>query len=141
MNTKVWVAINTECVTIINRDHCEILLTIPFMKLSWEFQDMDLKEGFESPCLFLQFLVDKSNSNTNGTDEDDEEQVTKLLKVYSREARLMDALINTCVQRRRNQQYQSPSTDPDPFDFGSKIVNKLEVLCLSTYSKEGESMD
>nr|KAG5691779.1 hypothetical protein BaRGS_014779 [Batillaria attramentaria] len=57
-DTEVWVAINTDSVTVIDRDKCDILLSIPFSQLSWEFRDPDFDgDNDPPPCLFLQFLT------------------------------------------------------------------------------------
>lgn len=146
-DTNVWVAINTDCVSIINRDRFELLLSIPFRQLSWEFQDPEFDgDNDPPPCLFLQFLVVRPKSTKRKESFTEEEQVTKLLKVYSREAKLMDALINTCVKRKRSQMQRSPGMDfPDSSLFedisSQKTLNRLEQLCLSTYSKDGEILD
>lgn len=154
-DTEVWVAINTDCVTVINRTRCELLLSIPFSQLSWEYKDPDFDgDNDPPPCLFLQFLVDELRSGSEREDAENgaaatamgtAEPVTKLLKVYSREAKLMDALIETCVRRKRQQLQGSPGVDfvdGGLFDNSSrKILNKLDQLCLSTYSKDGENLD
>lgn len=156
-DTEVWTAINTDCVTVIDRARRELLLSIPFSQLSWEFRDPDFDgDNDPPPCLFLQFLTNETSEGVegsvagNGVQGDPEGgnatgALTKLLKVYSREAKLMDALIETCVRRKLHQRQRSPGidfVDSGLFDSSSrKILNKLERLCLSTFTKEGESLD
>ena len=154
-DTEVWVAINMDCVTIIDRARSELLLSIPFSQMSWEFRDPDFDgDNDPPPCLFLQFLTNDSlqglgeNVQENGMSGDLEEAnavgLTKLLKVYSREAKLMDALIDTCVRRKLYQRKRNPGIDfveTGLFEGSShKVLNKLEKLCLSTFTKEGEKL-
>ncbi|XP_076452584.1 putative FERM domain-containing protein FRMD8P1 [Babylonia areolata] len=163
-DTEVWVAINMDCVTIVDRARCELLLSIPFAQLSWEFRDPDFDgDNDPPPCLFLQFLSSSASpsegggSNNGGSRSginlDPEEAegvtaVTKLLKIYSREAKLMDALIDTCVRRKLHQRLGGVNAagmdfvDSGLFDSSSrKILNKLERLCLSTFTKQGDKLE
>ncbi|XP_071079068.1 putative FERM domain-containing protein FRMD8P1 isoform X3 [Haliotis cracherodii] len=137
-DTKVLVAINTEGVSIIDKEKEILLLHAPFDQLLWEFREAEF-DGDDDimPSLFLQFLVEG------------EQEVTKLLQVYSREAKLMNALINTCVMKKKL------SRKDDSVDFvdaglfpgrndtshASKVCNKLDKLCLTTYTKKGECID
>lgn len=157
-DTEVWTAINTDCVTVVDRARRELLLSIPFSQLSWEFRDPDFDgDNDPPPCLFLQFLVSEGSNGpevsaaSNGMRGDPEVEngassaITKLLKVHSREAKLMDALIETCVRRKLHLRQRSSGedfVDSGLFDSSSrKILNKLERLCLSTYTKEGDAID
>lgn len=152
-DTEVWVAINTDSVTVLDREKCDILLSIPFSQLSWEFRDPDFDgDNDPPPCLFLQFLSGSMNTASSSDKQDMENgldtgggSLTKLLKVYSREAKLMDALIETCVRRKLYQRQGSPGidfVDSGLFDNSSRrVLNKLEKLCLSTYTKAGEKLD
>ncbi|KAL8576115.1 hypothetical protein ACOMHN_001465 [Nucella lapillus] len=151
-DTQVYTAINNDCVSIIERSRSQLLLSIPFSQLSWEFRDPDFDgDNDPPPCLFLQFLAEKSDLGeaSNGRQSDAEggnaTPLTKLLKIYSREAKLMDALIETCVQRKLCERVGCPGGDV--VDSGalfsspvSKVQNRLELLCLSTFTKEGERM-
>lgn len=149
-DTEVWVAINTECITVIDRTHCDLLVSIPFCQLSWEFQDPDFDgDNDPPPCLFIQFLAASDEGLVDDASLDGAkgvvEEVTKLLKIYSREAKLMDALIETCVRRKLHQRQRTQGNDyvdTGIFDSSSrKILNKLERLCLTTYTKDGEMLD
>ncbi|KAJ8309210.1 hypothetical protein KUTeg_014084, partial [Tegillarca granosa] len=125
--------------------HQEVLLAVPYSHLSW---NLDLNEDDEAlePCLLIQFLH-KENP-------EDETEVTKVLQIYSRQvsyhhqssssssssvsqARLMDALIDSCVKRQLQRQ-QSRRVETDGVyrnaDFCGMITNKLDRLCLATYS-------
>lgn len=151
-DTEVWVAINTECVTVIDRTKSELLLSIPFSELSWEFRDPDFDgDNDPPPCLFLQFLINDKLEAVEGEATGSGEGVpggaplTKLLKVFSREAKLMDALIETCVNRKLYQRQRSPGidvVDSGLFDSSRRnVMNKLERFCLSTYTKDGQVLD
>ena len=71
--------------------------------------------------------------------------VTKLLKVYSREAKLMDALIETCVHRKLLQRQDSGGDDVVDSAVGDsaahRVVYKLDRLCLSDFTTDGEKID
>ncbi|XP_048259646.1 putative FERM domain-containing protein FRMD8P1 isoform X4 [Haliotis rufescens] len=137
-DTKVLVAINTEGVSIIDKEKETLLLHAPFDQLLWEFREAEF-DGDDDimPSLFLQFLVEG------------EQEVTKLLQVYSREAKLMNALINTCVMKKKLSRKEDGVDFVDAGLFpgrndtshASKVCNKLDKLCLTTYTKKGECID
>ncbi|XP_052822896.1 putative FERM domain-containing protein FRMD8P1 isoform X3 [Octopus bimaculoides] len=127
----VWVCINTEGVCIIEKDKDFVDLAVPFTEMSWHFHD-DLEDE-KLPSLFIQFLV-----------KDGEETVTKLLEINSRQAKLMNALIDSMVKRKRQQQhvhrprrYSEQSYDSVDGAISStfnKSLNKLKRLSLDTYT-------
>ncbi|XP_067680211.1 putative FERM domain-containing protein FRMD8P1 isoform X2 [Haliotis asinina] len=134
-DTKVLVAINTEGVSIIDKEKEILLLYAPFDKLLWEYREAEF-DGDDDimPSLFLQFLV-----------RGEEQEVTKLLQIYSREAKLMNALINTCVMKKKISRKEDGVDFVDAGLFpsrndashASKVCNKLDKLCLTTYTKKG----
>ncbi|XP_076434671.1 putative FERM domain-containing protein FRMD8P1 [Babylonia areolata] len=156
-DTPVHTAINIDGVSVIDRARSELLLSIPFSQLSWEFRDPDFDgDNDPPPCLFLQFLASqgpadgKDGEASNGKHGDLEggspvAPLTKLLKIYSREAKLMDALIETCVRRKLSRQGEGDPPGLDSVDSGPSfstlargVRNRLERLCLSTFTKDGE---
>ncbi|KAK3093563.1 hypothetical protein FSP39_017341 [Pinctada imbricata] len=88
---EVWVAINTDGVCILDKHKEESMLAVPYEELSWDL-DPNIDEDEErDPSLLLQFLHN---------DPEGEGKCTKLLQVYSRQAKMMDALIDSCVKRK-----------------------------------------
>lgn len=134
---RVYICINTEGVTLFNRTTSEHLLHIPYSQLSWEWQDLEWDgDSDPPPTLLLQFLSKEP--------QDEGKKVTKLLQIYSRQAKLMDALIDTCVKRKLELQKMSEDNDFVDGDEDTKcktLVNKLEKLVLETYSVEGEQLE
>ncbi|ESP03034.1 hypothetical protein LOTGIDRAFT_230474 [Lottia gigantea] len=162
---KCIIAINTECVNIIDMEKNDCVLTVPFTQLSWRYREAQFDVDDDSmPCLFLQFLYDCPVKG----------RCTKLIEVYSREAKLMDALITSCVKHKLEigaepedfvDGDESPSLDfhilririllslmhrrerqinifyqlfSEP---SSKPIHKMDRLCCSTYSCKGEKID
>ncbi|GFN99048.1 Ferm domain-containing protein 8 [Plakobranchus ocellatus] len=137
---RVSLCINTEGVCIFNRAKAELLLYVPFTQLSWTWQDLPWDgDSDPPPTLMLQFLCDEQVEDNPG------KPVTKLLQVYSREARLMDALIESSVSRKLER--MTSNADADFVDGGvsesseRKILNKLEKLTLETYTQDGEQLE
>lgn len=126
---QVWVCINTEGLCIIEKDKDFVDLAVPFTEMSWQLHDNDIDED-KLPSLFIQFLV-----------KDEGENVTKLLEIHSKQAKLMNALIDSMVKRKRMEQPYHRHSLPnfDSVDGGisvtfSKNLNKLKRLSLDTYT-------
>ncbi|XP_005100537.1 putative FERM domain-containing protein FRMD8P1 [Aplysia californica] len=137
---RVNICINTDGITLFNKEKCEFLLYVPYSQLSWRYQDLEWDgDSDPPPTLMLQFLCNEQCDEAPG------QPVTKLLQIYSREAKLMDALIETCVKRKL--ELQKLGGDTDLVDGGlsdaaeKKILNKLEKLCLETYTVEGDQLE
>jgi hypothetical protein len=136
---RVSICINTEGVSIFNTEKDEFLLYVPFAELSWTYQDL-IWDGDNDPppTLMLQFICDEVHEKLQG------QPVTKLLQIYSKEAKLMDALIETCVSRKL-EMLRSPGEDF--VDAGvteiseKKMLNKLDRLSLETYTQDGDQVD
>ncbi|XP_041352332.1 putative FERM domain-containing protein FRMD8P1 isoform X4 [Gigantopelta aegis] len=143
-DTHVIVAINMDCISLIDKEKVELILSVPFTEMSWDFRDTEFDvDGEIMPSLFIQFACD--------TEDSERKDLTKLLAIYSREAKLMDALINSCVKRK----LASPGIDyVDSGVFGTdsvdgakaesslkKVTNKLDKFCLTTYTKKGDLVE
>nr|XP_022331009.1 FERM domain-containing protein 8-like [Crassostrea virginica] len=137
---EVLVALNTDGICIIDHLREEPVLAVPYEELSWAL-DTNEEDENRMAVLLLQFLV---------TTEEDE-RVTKVLQVFSSQAKMMDALIDSCVKRKLQQRDQSvpdgarQESSPDKptqkyrnGNFCCKITNKLEKMTLSTYTLKGE---
>lgn len=133
-NIETWTTINTNGVCVIDREKDEVLLAVPYTKLCWGYKEPQFDVDDESfPCLLLQFLVNEPGSD--GV----ERRVTKVLEVYSRQAKMMIALIESCVVRKKIQDgVDGPVTDNE---FHARCVNKLNRMCLATFSTSGECLD
>ncbi|XP_064600632.1 putative FERM domain-containing protein FRMD8P1 isoform X2 [Liolophura sinensis] len=92
----VWISISTDGVTVIDREKNEVLLALPYETFSWQYKEA--KKVDDPPILYLQFVCPESAHNT------------KLLIVDSYQAKLMDALIETCVNLKI-QKYNTPAED------------------------------
>ncbi|XP_052275436.1 FERM domain-containing protein 8-like isoform X1 [Dreissena polymorpha] len=133
-NIETWAAINTNGVTIIDREKDEVLLAVPFTELCWEYIEPQFDVDDDAfPALLLQFLVTETNPDSGAP-----QQVTKVLQVYSRQARMMKALIESCVERKKHMGDQVDGGSDTDFQWG---INKLDRMCLSTFSKSGECLD
>lgn len=141
---EVLVALNTDGICIIDQLREDPVLAVPYEELSWAL-DMNDDDENRMAALLLQFLV-----------KEDGEKVTKVLQVFSSQAKMMDALIDSCVKRKHQQKDQMPAKDlleegarPETSRDGArkcfrnerfcnKITNKLEKMTLSTFSLTGE---
>uniref|UniRef100_A0A0B7AES9 FERM domain-containing protein 8 n=1 Tax=Arion vulgaris TaxID=1028688 RepID=A0A0B7AES9_9EUPU len=136
---RVSICINTEGVSIFNTEKDEFLLYVPFAEMSWKYQDHPWDgDNDPPPTLMLQFICDEKHEESQG------QPVTKLLQIYSKEAKLMDALIATCVRRK----LETWKNQGDDFvDAGiiessvKKMLNKLDRLSLETYTQDGDQLD
>lgn len=140
-NIETWCAINTNGVSVIDREKDEVILAVPFTELCWEYGEPQFDVDDDSfPCLFLQFLVDEK------TDEGTVRRVTKILQVYTRQAKMMQALIESCVQRKKLRRQGIPALDEadgmiGATEFRQRCANKLGRMCLSTFTTSGECLD
>ncbi|GAB1600746.1 putative FERM domain-containing protein FRMD8P1 isoform X1 [Argonauta hians] len=132
---QVWVCINSEGICIIEKDKEYIDLAVPFIEMSWHFHDN--AEDNKLPALFVQFLV-----------KDSEETLTKLLEINSRQAKLMNALIESMVKRKLlDRQRRSSTRGYDTVDgleeqaLFKKSLNRLKRLSLDTYTVGGEPVN
>ncbi|XP_069118995.1 FERM domain-containing protein 8-like [Argopecten irradians] len=120
----VLVAINTEGICVIHEELKTVILAIPYEQLSWDL-DLNEDEPDKLPALLVQFLVHEDGP------------ITKVLQIYSRQAKLMDALVETCVKRKHHEGYDSSKHD----EFCRGVTNQMGKMCLSTYTLEGQACD
>jgi len=137
---RVYLCINGDGVTLFDKTTNEFLLYLPYSGLSWAWQDLEWDgDSDPPPTLLLQFMSDERDEEEPG------QRRTKLLQVYSRQAKLMDALIESCVQRKlalRQAAQGDDFVDGDLGEFSEKtLLNKLEKLVLETYSVDGEQLE
>ncbi|KAH9523068.1 hypothetical protein Btru_065655 [Bulinus truncatus] len=132
---KVSLCINTDGVTIFNKQKEEFLLYVPYSQLSWHYKD-DPFDGDNDPLptLMIQFLTDQQSSEAAGR------PVTKLIQIFSKEAKLMNALIETCVNKKLLRCNESDYVDNLSEITEKRILNKLDKLTMETYSQDGEPL-
>ncbi|XP_062572407.1 putative FERM domain-containing protein FRMD8P1 [Saccostrea cucullata] len=137
----VLIALNTDGICIIDQLREEPMLAVPYEDLSWHL-DTNEEEENRMAVLLLQFLVKNENGET----------ITKVLQVFSSQAKMMDALIDSCVKRKLRREESAPDgpgkdreesgrDGPRQYrneNFCCKISNKLDKMTLSTFSLKGE---
>lgn len=127
----VWIVVNTEGVYIIDMDDVVFLIGLPFEELSWEYAEPKEKTNQDCmPCIFLQF---KGKNNP---------RETKMLQVFTREAALIDAIIEACITLKKKTFKGKDSTDGQKVTFGSEEAwQDFSRLCLTTFNERGEMVD
>ncbi len=105
--------------------------------MSWEYAEPQNKDNPDCmPCIFLQF----PHKDENGQD------VTKLLQIFSREAPLMDAMIDVCVKAKKKMIKKEGGRDQvDGGEKGAGIIKaqgddwaNFNRMCLATFNKSGK---
>ncbi|XP_013420444.1 putative FERM domain-containing protein FRMD8P1 isoform X2 [Lingula anatina] len=160
-DTEITVAVNREGIFVIDSSKASLILGLPYEDLSWEYAESGSAKDNPNcqPCLFLQFEATENNTT-----------VTKLLQIFSKEAKLMDALIETCVAILQEtevepailkEEHAQAQATPDNADLdcvdaplpkekrgqlfkilqSGQLCNKMDKLCLATFSVEGECID
>nr|XP_037876343.1 putative FERM domain-containing protein FRMD8P1 isoform X2 [Bombyx mori] len=140
----VLVAVNSNGVYVIDDTESTVLLGLLYEELSWDI-GLPSEEHEESlPCLFLQFMVVE-----NGL------RVSKILQVFSRQASMMDTLIEHFAGEYRKRLGQETPSDHANYDYHSdsgsislpplsrpdspqrRLANKLSRLALATHDGRG----
>ncbi|XP_011675388.1 FERM domain-containing protein 8 isoform X3 [Strongylocentrotus purpuratus] len=83
---KAFVGINRDGVFVIDQQKQELLLGLKYDELSWEFTEPARKEVDCLPCLWLEF-----DNRERG------KWRSKVLQIFSRQAVMMNAFIEACV--------------------------------------------
>ncbi|KAF7280697.1 hypothetical protein GWI33_005554 [Rhynchophorus ferrugineus] len=142
----VLVAINGTGLYIIDDSNSEIVLGLKYEEFSWDYTKSSREDNPDClPCLFIQFMVVENGA-----------RVSKMLQVFSKQASLMDTLINSYVSELtvkanedvENKMYDSQAnSDNDnhasttgnylyPSNY-SVLSNKLSRLTLATFDENG----
>ncbi|XP_030764670.1 putative FERM domain-containing protein FRMD8P1 [Sitophilus oryzae] len=142
----VLIAINSRGLYIIDDSNSEIVLGLKYEEFSWDYTKPSREDNPDClPCLFIQFMVMENGA-----------RVSKMLQVFSRQASLMDTLINSYVSELTakandevdNKMYDnqaSSDNDNQPSTVGNHIYpsnysvlsNKLNKLTLATFDDNG----
>lgn len=146
----VLVGVNYNGIFLIDNQRASLLLSLRYEEFSWDLGTpaTALEENPDCmSCIFLQFLVVE-----NGT------RVSKILQVFSKQARMIDSLIAGFVEHiktKRNmgssQQVEdtmvdgsataheevSPQLQVPPIISAPRLSNKLSKLTLATFDEQG----
>ncbi|CAL4139702.1 unnamed protein product, partial [Meganyctiphanes norvegica] len=144
----VLVTINATGITIIDHNKSNVLLSLRYDEVSWDFARPSNDRNPDClPCLFLQFAVVE-----NGR------RYSKLLQIFSKQAIMMDALIATFVEEMKRRAAQYPDDlEGHMLDHGTEVddvlvplstvsrkevpesvlSNKLHRLSLATFTEDG----
>ncbi|XP_066157639.1 putative FERM domain-containing protein FRMD8P1 isoform X1 [Euwallacea fornicatus] len=142
----VLVAINARGLYIIDDLNCQVVLGLRYEEFNWDCSKPSRENNPDClPCLFVQFGVVENGA-----------RVSKMLQVFSKQATLMDTLINSYVSQLTlkssdevdNKAYDSQNnSDNDNHNssvpnnnFSSNygaLANKLNRLTLATFDDEG----
>ncbi|XP_048486281.1 FERM domain-containing protein 8 isoform X2 [Plutella xylostella] len=141
----VLVAVNANGVYVIDDTESTVLLGLLYEELSWDI-GLPSEEPNEDclPCLFLQFMVVE-----NGL------RVSKILQVFSKQAIMIDTLIEYFAGEYRKRLGQDTPSDHANYDYHSdsgsislpplsrpdspqrRLSNKLSRLALATHDGRG----
>uniref|UniRef100_A0A2A4JXC4 FERM domain-containing protein 8 n=1 Tax=Heliothis virescens TaxID=7102 RepID=A0A2A4JXC4_HELVI len=140
----VLVAVNSNGVYVIDDTESTVLLGLLYEELSWDFGIPSDDSEDCLPCLFLQFMVVE-----NGL------RVSKILQVFSKQAMMMDTLIEHFAGEYRKRLGQETPSDHANYDYHSdsgsislpplsrpdspqrRLANKLSRLALATHDGRG----
>ncbi|XP_050354470.1 putative FERM domain-containing protein FRMD8P1 [Nymphalis io] len=140
----VLVAINSNGVYVIDDTESTVLLGLLYEELSWDIGLPSEDNEDCLPCLFLQFMVVE-----NGL------RVSKILQVFSKQAIMMDTLIEHFAGEYRKRLGQETPSDHANYDYHSdsgsislpplsrpdspqrRLANKLSRLSLATHDGRG----
>ncbi|CAH2094754.1 unnamed protein product [Euphydryas editha] len=140
----VLVAVNSNGVYVIDDTESTVLLGLLYEELSWDIGLPSDDNEDCLPCLFLQFMVVE-----NGL------RVSKILQVFSKQAIMMDTLIEHFAGEYRKRLGQETPSDHANYDYHSdsgsislpplsrpdspqrRLANKLARLALATHDGRG----
>ncbi|CAH0728563.1 unnamed protein product, partial [Brenthis ino] len=140
----VLVAINSNGVYVIDDTESTVLLGLLYEELSWDIGLPSDENEDCLPCLFLQFMVVE-----NGL------RVSKILQVFSKQAIMMDTLIEHFAGEYRKRLGQETPSEHANCDYHSdsgsislpplsrpdspqrRLANKLSRLALATHDGRG----
>ncbi|XP_033095327.1 FERM domain-containing protein 8-like isoform X2 [Anneissia japonica] len=99
----VYVGINRDGVYLVDLRKQELLLGLLYDDLSWEYTERDQNGEASVPCLWLEFDAMESGK-----------KVSKLLRIFSKQAPMMNGMIHACIEELNNQDKESLA--PPPYD-------------------------
>ncbi|KAA0192603.1 hypothetical protein HAZT_HAZT007785, partial [Hyalella azteca] len=125
-DVPVLVAINGAGVSVVDHNNSTVLLSLRYDELSWEFAQPSNDWSSDSmPCLFLQFAVVEGAR-----------RFSKVLQIFSKQAVMMDALINSFVEDIKRHVLVPLATVSRKEVPDSTLSNKLDRLCLATFTED-----
>ncbi|XP_039259047.2 putative FERM domain-containing protein FRMD8P1 isoform X1 [Styela clava] len=122
---QVRVAINTTGIWIINSEKKHVLLGLTYGEFNWEVATKQPDEDDENagddresiPSLFIEF---------------DEDKTTKLLQIISKQASMMNSMIETCTAAALQAQHLRKSPLKSPDEVKSEDSPHKEMSFLSS---------
>ncbi|XP_072167648.1 putative FERM domain-containing protein FRMD8P1 [Diadema setosum] len=146
----VLVGINRDGIYIIDEVKQELLLGLTFDELSWEYTEPVRSDSDCLPCLWLEF-----DSHERG------KWCSKVLQVFSKQAVMMNALIEACVDELNKRDIENSLRKTNHTVMGgllraamevtapvigalptkepkTSLCTKMDRLCLATFSDKGE---
>lgn len=117
----VRVAINRECVHVIDDNKNDILLSLAFEELSWDYTPAP---ALQPECMDTFWLEFDAPDAPDGSSDPTEAQ---RLQIFSKQAEMMDAMVQSCVL----------CDEPGPHGTLGKISCRKERLSLSTLEGTG----
>ena len=134
-DTPVYVAINTDGVSVIDMDKVKCLISPRYENLSWDYFEPQKKDNPDNmPCIMLQFAAP-------GSDQ------THTLQVFSCQGSLMDKMIDVCVKAKKKVVVSKArgavaKAGMDVPDGGAAAGEgewtNLDGMHLETFNKEGQ---
>ncbi|OAF71401.1 FERM domain-containing protein 8 [Intoshia linei] len=94
----VYIAINPLGLFIIDMDDVKFLIGIPLKKLHWQLGLPNSTDKDCFPSLFITFTINEKTKSKNKQLINVKRK--KILQIFSKEAQLCDALINSCILLR-----------------------------------------
>ncbi|XP_071961998.1 FERM domain-containing protein 8-like isoform X5 [Antedon mediterranea] len=119
----VYIGINRDGVYIMDLRKQELLLGLLYDDLSWEYTDQNPNDEKSLPCLWLEFDA------TEGS-----KKVSKLLRIYSKQAPMMNGMIQACIVELNNQDKESLTPRPSEHDTLERVACGLTSTISRTRS-------
>lgn len=113
----VRVGINRERVHVIDDNKNDILLSLAFDELSWDYTPAPALEPDSMDTFWLEF---------DASEENDESPEAQRLQIFSKQAEMMDAMVQSCVFS------DDPTGEGQSNKPGCGIRCRMERLSLST---------
>lgn len=149
----VRVGINRDGIFIMDSIKQELLLGRMYDEISWEYTEPAKGNPNCLPCLWLEFDVEQGSK-----------KCSKLLQIFSKQAVMMNAMVEACVEELNKKDRTTPPVNEKksvvegllrvaietsaPVLAGlpvkepkTSLCAKTNRLCLSTYSDDGELIE
>ncbi|XP_033095355.1 FERM domain-containing protein 8-like isoform X5 [Anneissia japonica] len=113
----VYVGINRDGVYLVDLRKQELLLGLLYDDLSWEYTERDQNGEASVPCLWLEFDAMESGK-----------KVSKLLRIFSKQAPMMNGMIHACIEELNNQDKESLAPPPSEHETLERVACGLSTI-------------